>query len=416
MPYMKSLFRQQVLDARESRLQGEVNLTQPPSFTLLAVLISFILIISLLFLITGSYKRKEVVFGILQPEQGIIRVQANQPGTVQQFLITEGERVEAGQALLQLTMNHYSAAQTELNAALGKELSIILTNLQRQKLQEEQKYQLRLKETAARIDNLKKQQEQLQTQYATFQKRLELNDYLVSQISQLSGTGYISNIELSRQQDTLLSLQQQEQALVNQKLVLEEQLQQQLSEQQQQPLDFNASQSQLDNQIAELRNQLTRLQHEQSTLITAPVAGTVTGILIKPGQHLAAGSVALSILPDDTQLEAVVYVPTRAIAFIESGQHARIRFHAFPYERFGVHEGKVLEISRTVIMPDEVPGLILEEPAYRVRIGLQQQFIYAYNRELSLRAGMALDADIVTEQRSLIRWLFDPIFSLKGRL
>ena len=96
---MKSLFRQQVLDARQSRLQGEVNLTQPPTFTLLAALISFILIISLLFLITGSYKRKEVVFGILQPEQGIIRVQTNQPGTAQQFLITEGERVEAGHAL-----------------------------------------------------------------------------------------------------------------------------------------------------------------------------------------------------------------------------------------------------------------------------------------------------------------------------
>lgn len=413
---MKSLFRQQVLDAKESCLQGEVNLTQPPTFTLLAALISFILIVSLLFLITGSYKRKEVVFGLLQPEQGIIRVQTSQSGTVQQFLIVEGERVEAGQALLQLTMNRYSTEQIELNAALGKELGIILGNLQHQKLQEEKKYQLRLKETAARITNLQKQQQQLQTQHETFLKRLELNDYLVSQISQLSGTGFISNIELSRQQDTLLSLQQQEQALINQQLVLEEQLQQQLSEQQQQPLDFNASQSQLDNQIAELRNQLTRLQHEQSALITAPVAGTVTGILIKPGQHLTAGSVALSILPDDTLLEAVVYVPTRAIAFIENGQSARIRFHAFPYERFGVHEGQVLEISHTVIMPDEVPELVLEEPAYRVRIGLQQQFIYAYNRELSLRAGMALDADIVTEQRSLIRWLFDPIFSLKGRL
>lgn len=413
---MKSLFRQQVLDTRESRLQGEVNLTQPPTFTLLAALISFILIISLLFLVTGSYKRKEVVFGLLQPEQGIIRVQTSQSGTVQQFLITEGERVEAGQALLQLTMNRYSTEQTELNAALGKELGTILGNLQHQKLQEEQKYQLRQQETAVRIANLKKQQDQLQTQHETFLKRLELNDYLVSQISQLSGTGFISNIELSRQQDTLLSLQQQEQALINQKLVLEEQLHQQLSEQQQQPLDFTASQGQLDNQIAELRNQLTRLQHEQSALITAPVAGTVTGILIKPGQHLTAGSVALSILPDDTLLEAVVYVPTRAIAFIENGQSARIRFHAFPYERFGVHEGQVLEISHTVIMPDEVPELVLEEPAYRVRIGLQQQFIYAYNRELSLRAGMALDADIVTEQRSLIRWLFDPIFSLKGRL
>ncbi|MDX3775588.1 HlyD family efflux transporter periplasmic adaptor subunit [Chromatiaceae bacterium AAb-1] len=413
---MKSLFRQQVLDEQQSRLQGEVSLTRPPTFSLLAGLISFIVLISLVFLITGSYKRKEVVFGILQPEQGIIRVQSSQSGTVTQFLIAEGDKVEAGQALLQLTMNHYSAEQTELNATLRRELSAILANLQQQKLQETQKHQLRLQEAATRITNLKKQQEQLQNQYETFQQRLELNRHLVNQVSQLSGTGFISNIELSRQQDTLLSLQQQEQTLVNQQLVLEEQLQQQLSAQQQLPLDFYATQGQLDNQISELRNQLTRQQHEQSVLITAPLAGTVTGILLKPGQYLTSGSVALSILPDNTLLEAIVYVPTRAIAFIESGQNARIRFHAFPYERFGVHEGQVLEISHTVIMPSEVPELVLEEPAYRIRIGLQQQFIYAYNRELPLRAGMALDADIITEQRSLIRWLFDPIFSLKGRL
>jgi membrane fusion protein len=197
---------------------------------------------------------------------------------------------------------------------------------------------------------------------------------------------------------------------------LEEQLKQQQSLQKQLPLELQSTQAQLDNQISELRNQLTRLQHEQSSIIRAPKAGTISGILPRSGHFVNAGSIVLSLLPEGAELEAIVYVPTRAIAFIEPGQDVRLRFHAFPYERFGVHQGKAHEVSHTVLLPEEVVDVTLQEPSYRVRVRLSSQQIQAYNRELPLRAGMTLDGDVITERRSLVQWLFDPIYSIKGQM
>ena len=70
-----------------------------------------------------------------------------------------------------------------------------------------------------------------------------------------------------------------------------------------------------------------------------------------------------------------------------------------------------------MILPEETstPG-VLTEPAYRVVVALNDQNIQAYGKATALRAGMRLDADIVIEERSLLRWLFDPVFSIKGQL
>ncbi|HAW91657.1 MULTISPECIES: HlyD family efflux transporter periplasmic adaptor subunit [unclassified Arsukibacterium] len=413
---MKSLFREQVLNQQTSRMQGEVSLVQVPAFYWLTGLILFVVVCSFIFLLSGSYARKTVVFGVLQPEQGVIRIQTSQAGTVQKLLVKEGEKVKAGQPLIELTMQHFSSEQTELNASLKKELGAILSNLQRQKQQEIASQRIREQDIIERNVSAQLQLNQVLQQQATFQQRLELNQRLVKQVSQLSGTGFISNLELSRQQDTLLALQQQEQVLQGQRLTLEEQLKQQQSLQKQLPIDHQATVAQLDNQISELRNQLTRLQHEQSSMIRAPKAGTISGILPGPGYFINAGSIVLSLLPEGAELEAIVYVPTSAVAFIEPGQDVRLRFHAFPYERFGVQLGRVNEVSHTVLMPEEVADITLQEPSYRVRVQLSSQQIQAYNRELPLRAGMTLDGDVITERRSLLQWLFDPIYSIKGQM
>ncbi|KKO45710.1 hypothetical protein WG68_08305 [Arsukibacterium ikkense] len=413
---MKSLFREQVLAQQSSRMQGEVSLVQVPAFAWLTGLIVFIVVCSIIFLLSGSYARKAVVFGVLQPEQGVIRVQTSQPGTVQQLLVKEGDRVEVGQPLIELAMQHYSSEKTELNTSLQQELAAILANLQRQKQREIARQRIREQELIERTASAEQQLRQVIQQQAIFQKRLELNQHLVEQVSQLSGTGFISNLELSRQQDTLLSLQQQQQVLQGQRVTLDEQLKQQQSLQQQLPIDHQATMAQLENQISELRNQLTRLEHEHSSVIRAPKAGTVSGILPRAGHFINVGSIVLSLLPEGDELEAIVYVPTSAIAFIELGQDVRLRFHAFPYERFGVHLGKVHEVSDTVLLPGEVEALTLQEPSYRIRVRLSSQKIQAYNRQLPLRAGMSLDGDVITERRSLLQWLFDPIYSIKGQM
>jgi membrane fusion protein len=90
---------------------------------------------------------------------------------------------------------------------------------------------------------------------------------------------------------------------------------------------------------------------------------------------------------------------------------------AFPYQRFGTVKGRISTISKTVLGPTEIaiPGLKVEEPVFRVRVALTRDDIQAYVEGIPLQPGMVLSADIVFDRRSLIRWLFDPLFAVGKR-
>jgi len=413
---MKSLFRQEVQAEQSNRLQGEVSITQLPAFSWLAALLTVIVVLSLLFLFSAEYKRKETVFGLLQPQQGVNRLTLGQSGIVAKVWVTEGQQVKTGQPLLQLTMPHYGQGDSERTQTLQQELQAMIASLTLQKQQQQERHQIRLAEAQARLVLLQQQNTELAGQLQTFTERMQLNENLVRQVQQLAGSGYISQLELNRQKDTLLSLKQQVQSLKGQQLLLQSQQREQQSLLEQLPLELTSQLSLLDQQLSELRNQLTRLAHEQTVVYRASADGVISGLRYQAGQSVQAGAVAMSIVPAAVELEAVVYVPTRAVAFIEVGQKARIRFDAFPYERFGVHQARVKAVSQAVLLPSDVPEFALKEPGYRVILQLESQSVHAYQRELALRPDMTLNADVITGQRNLLHWLFEPVLSLKGQL
>lgn len=413
---MKSLFRPEVQAAQNQRLQGDVSITQLPALSWLAALLAFIVVVSLVFLFTAEYKRKETVFGLLQPTQGVSRLLIEQNGVVSQVWVTEGQTVKKGQPLIEINMPQYGEGNTELSQSLQHEVQLMQQRLAQQKEQSSARYRIRLGEAQTRLALLQQQSISLADQLTTFTERMQINDKQVRQIQQLAGSGFISQLELNRQKDNLLSLQQQVQSLKGQQLILQSQEREQQSLLEQLPLALNAELAAFDQQISELVNQQIRLQHQKAVVYRATVDGVVSGLRAQVGQSIKSGAIAMTVVPADTLLEAVVYVPTRAIAFIDIGQQARIRFDAFPYERFGVHQATVTAVSQTVSMPAEVPEFLLKEPAYRVVLQLESQTVPAYQRQLPLRPDMTLNADVITGRRNLLTWLFEPVMSLKGQL
>jgi membrane fusion protein len=116
-------------------------------------------------------------------------------------------------------------------------------------------------------------------------------------------------------------------------------------------------------------------------------------------------------------MEAEIFVPSRAIGFLAPGQEVRLRYDAFPYQRFGVGTGRIKSISSTVLRPDQIVATIrVEEPVYRVVVALDQDAIVAYGKRYRIRPGLALGADIVLDRRTFAEWLLDPIEALRGRL
>lgn len=413
----QGLFRANAIKQQSARLDGDVIVAQPLSSSLLTLILCVVLLVIVIFLCVSSFHRKETVTGYLKPDLGLAKVMASRAGVIQKVFVDDGQEVKAGEKLALLKVPDHLAAGDSLTGNLLKNLEqqsalVILRKQQMLSQFEEQltEYKTRLSFSNNVLGDITAQQQLMQ-------QRLKLNQQRVQKFQALTSRGAISANDLQQQQELVINIQQQlaelkasEQTQKAQSAQLQGLLQRLPAEQQQQL-------TLLDSELSRLQQQQTELSARGELLITAPISGQVTNVVAQVGSNVQPGVQLLTIMPDNAQLQAILLVPTRAYGFVQPGQRTRIRFDAFPYQRFGLYGGEVIRTAQAIVLPGEVDmPIAVNEPVYRVEVTLDLQHIRAYGNNVPLQSGMLLSADIVLEQRSLLAWLFEPILSLKGRL
>ncbi|EKE01508.1 MAG: hypothetical protein ACD_21C00112G0001 [uncultured bacterium] len=150
--------------------------------------------------------------------------------------------------------------------------------------------------------------------------------------------------------------------------------------------------------------------------IRAPGDGVVSALIAMVGDHVAEEAPLVSIIPKDSVLEGVLFVPTSQVGFVKPGQKVLLKYVAYPYQQFGLYESTINRIDKSILTPQDVRGLPIkmEEGFYRVIVTLQQQTVMAYGKPHPLTAGMLLEGAILGEKRSIWQWVMEPIYSLKG--
>jgi membrane fusion protein len=145
--------------------------------------------------------------------------------------------------------------------------------------------------------------------------------------------------------------------------------------------------------------------------------GQVTGVLADVGQQVSPTTPLLSILPAGAAFEAQLYVPTRAVGFLQIGGPVMLRYQAFPYQKFGQYRGHVRSISKTTFTPAELQLVgDAKEQFYRVHVQLDEQRVTAYGEPMRLHDGMQLEADLHVDTRKLYEWILEPLLTLTGRI
>ena len=268
---------------------------------------------------------------------------------------------------------------------------------------------------------LHSEKQALEKQLALANEKLELLLAQQKEVESLNQNGFISSFEKESQQQALLDAKQAKQNIARLLLQQNNQISQVKFEKENLPQQYKLRTNHLLRQKAEIKSQLTQVLNNHSYIVTASNAGTVTGIQVVEGETLspskAQSKPLLHILPQDSELVAELLLPTRSAGFIGQGQLSRLRFDAFPYQRFGFIESEIVRIDRALIAPNEVQlPIALQEPVYRLRAKLSQQQMKAYGQDFELKSGMLLEADIMLEQRTLIEWLLEPLYSIKGRV
>lgn len=414
---MKDLFRKQAVKKQQNRLLGDVLLLHPFSYSLLCVFLIVFVAVSLSYLTWGQYARQETVSGYLLPDSGILKVYAPQTGIVNQLFVEEGQKVEKGQALLALRSSKVlksgvEAKQLQINQ-LGEQIELIAAQLTRLK----PLFEIKRLDLKQQITSTKQDIAHINQQLKIAGDRLSLQVELLDKMQNLVKQKHISQTKVIETKAQELNLLADKQSL--RRMLTQRQQEIEAIKQRKKQLKFELEERKdsLKTQSSELKQQLAQLEASHHFIIRAEQSGHVSALQVKLGQLTTNNMPLLSLLPEGSELQGELLVPTQAIGFIEPGQQVLLRYSAFPYQKFGLHAGTVKNVSHNVLMPNElneVP-ISLITPVYRVTVSLDSQSVNAYGRSFPLRAGIQLDADIRLAERTLFEWLLEPIFSLKGR-
>jgi membrane fusion protein len=179
--------------------------------------------------------------------------------------------------------------------------------------------------------------------------------------------------------------------------------------------------STLQRTISSSQQELTEVDSRRRVVVTAPEDGRATLVAGDVGQVADASRPLLNLLPIQNQLQARLFAPSRTIGFVRPGDKVLMRYQAYPYQKFGLHEGKVVSISTAAVPSAELAGFTLPdiaagEPVYGITVDLQSQSVKAYGQLQALQAGQRLDADILQETRKLYEWMLEPLYSITGKM
>jgi len=143
--------------------------------------------------------------------------------------------------------------------------------------------------------------------------------------------------------------------------------------------------------------------------LVAPIDGVAQqravhsiGAVVTPAQTL------LVVVPEAADVEIEALVANKDAGFVRAGQHAEIKLDAYPFTRYGTVAGTVHSLSRDAVA-DERHGL-----AFKASVRVPRPFLEAAGTRLPLGPGMATTVEIKTGSRRLIEYVLSPLLRYRA--
>ncbi|HEX2544002.1 MAG TPA: HlyD family type I secretion periplasmic adaptor subunit [Ramlibacter sp.] len=161
---------------------------------------------------------------------------------------------------------------------------------------------------------------------------------------------------------------------------------------------------------ADLKRQAATQEHakasmrERLTSLAAPVDGVVQQLAVHTaGGVVTEAQVLMIVVPAGAQITAEVALDNKDIGFVHPGQEAAIKLETFNFTRYGTVGAKVRWVTADAVN-DEKRGAI-----FPATLELADSRINVDGKLVNLVPGMNLTAEIKTGKRRVIEYLLSPI-------
>lgn len=154
-----------------------------------------------------------------------------------------------------------------------------------------------------------------------------------------------------------------------------------------------------------LRQELVKARKRDELMkLRAPVTGTVeqlavhtVGGVVEPAQPL------MRIVPEGGGVEVEATLPNKDVGFVQAGQTAKVKLQTFPFTKYGTVPAIVTDVSQDAVQ-DEKRGLV-----FVVRARLGRDVVNVHGSPVRIAPGMAATVEVKTGYRRIIEYFLAPL-------
>lgn len=339
-----------------------------------------------LFLIWAIFSRLDVVAlatGQIMPIQSVKVIQHVDGGRISAINVVDGQVVKEGEALMRLNDTEPNAEYETLKAkywglyARVERLRALINNRPADFSKVPVEYKKMVLEQQATLRTSMSQVNQLEKEIV-----------ILSEVSSIRG-------ELSKEK--LATRVQALDAQRNLTLAQAELLRFQRTNMDELNISANEM-AQADEQLTKMRDRLERVD------VLSPVDGVVQDLKFRTvGGVVPPGAILMNVVPSDGLIQADVRVLPTDIGFIRVGQDVRVKIGTYDFMRFGTVNGQVTMVSPYSTLDEK------QQPYFKVLVSIPTKNL-GNDPGKKIEPGMTVQADIVTDRQTVLRYLMRPIY------
>ena len=182
---------------------------------------------------------------------------------------------------------------------------------------------------------------------------------------------------------------------------------------------LHAERNEVHGQAEKLEQELAKQTHRKTLLelratqdsVVKDLATHTVGTVVQPG------TVLLTLVPEEESLRAEVWVSNDDIGFVRIGQPVKLKFAAFPFQKYGMVEGLVEHVSADAAdgntnnnpSANDRPQAKGQPLVYKALITLSSMSLALDGQRFALSAGMQTNAEILLGTRTVMEYLLSPV-------
>jgi hemolysin D len=181
---------------------------------------------------------------------------------------------------------------------------------------------------------------------------------------------------------------------------------------------LHAERNEMQGQFERLAQEVTKQTHRQTLLelkasqdgVVKDLATHTSGTVVQPG------TILLTLVPKDEILRAEVWVSNEDIGFVREGQPVKLKFAAFPFQKYGMIQGTVEHVSADAADGNTPNAGTLDDAGrkrepllYKALVRLKDMQLEMDRQRFPLSAGMQTHAEIWLGDRTVMEYLLSPV-------